>query len=196
MTGDLAAAKREVRRQVLTRRDAAAPELRAAWSEAICRRVSATPEFAEAQTVLLFASFGSEVDTGPLLREALAQGKQLVLPRVDPVSRRLELRRVGDLDGDLAPGTWGIPEPVPERCPEVLLEAADFVLVPGVAFDRNLRRVGYGGGYYDGLLAAAQGHARAVAVAFSLQLVPEAPADDRDLPVPVLITETERIDRP
>jgi 5-formyltetrahydrofolate cyclo-ligase len=146
--------------------------------------------------VLLFAGFGSEVDTGDLLRESLRMGKRLVLPRVDPETRRLQLREVRSLDADLAPGTWGIPEPIPDRCPEVALDDVDFVLVPGVAFDRQLRRLGYGGGYYDGVLAAVGGRAPAIAVGFGMQVVAQVPADEHDVCVPVLITETERIDRP
>jgi 5-formyltetrahydrofolate cyclo-ligase len=169
--------------------------MRRAHSAEICQRVAESPEFRRADTVLLFASFGSEVGTGDLLRAALAGEKQLALPRVNPQTRALELRQVGDLAQDLAPGTWGIPEPDPDRCPEVSPERVDFVLVPGVAFDRELRRVGYGGGYYDRLLADLPTGASAIAICFGMQVVPEAPADDHDVRVPTLITENERIDR-
>jgi 5-formyltetrahydrofolate cyclo-ligase len=193
---DTARRKRELRRQVLALRDALDPETRAADSRAICRRVAQSPEFRGAGTVLLFSSFGSEVDTGALLQEALRVGKRLVLPRVNSETRFLELREVRDLSADVAPGTWSIPEPLPERCPEASLAQIDFVLAPGVAFDRQLRRVGYGGGYYDRILASIQAGTPAIAICFGMQLVPEVPTDAHDVRVPVLITENERIDRP
>ena len=186
--------KRQLRRRIIALRDGLDPEARKASSAAVCRGVAESPEFAQARTVLLFASFGSEVDTSDLLREALRQGKRLVLPRVEPETRRLELREARSLDADLAPGTWGIPEPVADRCREVALESVDFVLVPGVAFDRELRRLGYGGGYYDRILADTAGRA-AIAVCFAMQIVERVPADQHDMRVPVLITETERMER-
>jgi 5-formyltetrahydrofolate cyclo-ligase len=188
--------KRELRKRIIALRDALDPQTRQKSSCRICRQVVESPEFRHAEVVLLFAGFGSEVDTGDLLRASLRMGKRLVLPRVDPETRRLELREVRSLDADLASGTWGIPEPTPERCREVALEAVDFVLVPGVAFDRELRRLGYGGGYYDRILASVAGRMPAVAVCFTMQIVARVPADEHDVRVPVLITETERIDRP
>jgi 5-formyltetrahydrofolate cyclo-ligase len=193
--GPNAQAKRELRRQVIGLRDALAGSDRRRYSREICRRVAQSPEFQRAKVALLFASFGSEVDTTDLLQAALAGGKRLVLPRVDPETRALELRAVRSLD-DVAPGTWDIPEPVPRHCPEVALPDIDFVLVPGVAFDRELRRLGYGGGYYDGVLARLSEGTTAVAICFETQIVPEVPADLHDLRVPVLITESERIERP
>ncbi len=189
-------AKRDLRRRVIGLRDALDPGTRAAHSRAICRRVADSPEFRRARTVLLFANFGSEVDTTGLLRTALEAGKRLVLPRVNPKTRALELREVRSLTDDLTPGTWGIPEPTPERCAEVPLSNIDFVLVPGVAFDPQLRRLGYGGGYYDRILANVAKGTGAIAIAFAMQVVPEAPADAHDVRVPVLITEGERIERP
>ena len=187
--------KRQLRKRIIGLRDALDPLTRQASSCRICQQVLESPEFRQAGVVLLFASFGSEVGTGDLLQASLRMGKRLVLPRVDPETRGLELREVRSLDADLAPGTWGIPEPIPERCREVALEAVDFVLVPGVALDRELRRLGYGGGYYDRILASVAGRVPAVAVCFAMQVVARVPADEHDLRVPVLITETERIDR-
>ncbi len=188
--------KRELRRTIIAARDALPPDRRRELSAAICRRVAASPEFVRSRFALLFASFGSEVDTGNLLRIALAEGKRVALPRVEPATRALELREVRSLEDDLAPGLWSIPEPIPERCPLVSPEALDFVLVPGVAFDRERRRLGYGGGYYDRLLGAVPPGAAAIAVCFGLQIVPVVPAAEHDRHVPVIITESERVERP
>lgn len=188
-------AKRELRRRVIAGRDAMPAAQRQALSEAICTRVAESREFRKASFVLLFASFGSEVDTMGLLRTALQAGKRLALPRVHPATRELELREVTSVEHDLAPGLWGIPEPIPERCPQVGLADIDFVLIPGVAFDRALRRLGYGGGYYDRILGELPHGARAMAICFAAQLVPAVPAEDRDVRVPILMTENERIER-
>lgn len=140
------------------------------------------------RVLLGYASFRQEVDTFPLLAEALAEGKELVLPRVDPRARRLNLLRVRDLAADLEPGYQGIPEPRPGRCAPADPGAIDLVLVPGLVFDRRGFRLGYGGGYYDRLLPSLSGALR-VGLAFSLQVVDELPVLAHDLPVDVLVTE-------
>ena len=103
-------AKRAARRRAIAARDALAPAERECLSAVICARAAELPELRRASTVLLFASFRSEVDTGPLLRELLGRGTAVALPRVRG-PRLLEAWRVTDPATDVVPGTWDIPEP-------------------------------------------------------------------------------------
>ena len=186
--------KAEIRRAALARRDALTAEVRAAASRAIVERLMASAEFIHASTVLAYASFGSEIETRPLLEAAIAGGKRLLLPRVDRASAALDVHVVKDLATDLRAGGWGIPEPHPETCPGCGAEEADWILVPGAAFDRRGGRIGYGRGYYDKLLAAvraAGSGAPLVAAAFEVQLVDEVPMEAHDVRVDMVITENE-----
>jgi 5-formyltetrahydrofolate cyclo-ligase len=189
----LRAAKRTVRDRVLRLRDElpAAEQLRA--GAAITTAIAARADFAAARTVLLSFSFRSEWDTRSLAATALAAGKTVAAPRVDPPRRMLELRRVADLDRDLAPGYRGIPEPL-LHCQSIALAAIDWVLVPGVAFDASGHRIGYGGGYYDRLLPLLRADARRVSGAFELQLVDRVPAAPHDLTVDALVTERRTLE--
>jgi len=185
--------KAALRKEILARRDALTVEHRRAKSCQITKKVASLVEFATAESVLLFASFGSEVDTWPLIHHALQAGKTVALPAVavDKGNKRLVIRRITDTTNDLFPGTWGIMEPA-EACPELKIAALDFILLPGVAFDQRGYRLGYGGGYYDRLIAGLPqntGDRGLVAVAFELQIVPQVPTSDFDLPIPVIVTE-------
>jgi 5-formyltetrahydrofolate cyclo-ligase len=141
--------------------------------------------------VAAYASYGSELDTRPLLQAVLAGGKALILPRVNRAARRLDLYRVADLAGSLAPGPWGIPEPWPDACPPAAIGEADLVVVPGVVFDVAGGRIGHGAGYYDRLLRGlAAGSPPLVAGAFDLQVVPEVPMDAHDRRVDLVLTES------
>lgn len=180
-------AKRELRGRVVAARDALPLALRNAASAGIAARIAALPSFRDAHCVLLTAPFRSEWDTAALYGHAAA--KTIVLPRVNPRERMLELFAVRDVARDTLPGYRGIPEPLPEL-PRIAASAVDWVLVPGVAFDLAGRRLGYGGGYYDRLLALLPASVPRVAGAFDLQVVPQVPAAHHDLRVDTLATES------
>lgn len=195
---DPTAAKAEIRRRMLAERDALDPEQRAEEGEAALRRILALPEFDGARTLLAYASFGSELDTTSLLRAARDSGKRLALPRINKATGLLDLYGVADLDADLRPGVWGIPEPDPARCPAVAPESLDFVLMPGVAFDPRGGRVGYGRGFFDKLLAAAhQGGGRpfTVAAAFEFQVLDRVPMDRHDVFIDAIATASRLLRR-
>jgi 5-formyltetrahydrofolate cyclo-ligase len=184
---ELKRAKRAIRADVLARRDALEPAVRAELGERVVARLLALPEVAEAGVVMAFWSFGSEVATDPLIARLVEGGVTVALPRI--------------VDDHLEPRTWRPGEPVTEthfgaREPEggrVLQPTEiDVVVTPGVAFDREGRRVGYGGGFYDRFLP--QTRALRAAVAFGVQLVDEPlPSASFDLPVDVIVTESETI---
>lgn len=190
---DTSRPKREMRRRVLATRDAVPAAERNRISVAVCARAAGLPELATASTLLLFASFRSEVDTAQLIAWALAQGKAVCLPRVlGP--QRLTACRIQSPAAHLVPGAWGIPEPRPGLA-EVPPEALDAVLVPGSVFDAAGRRCGYGGGFYDSYLPRTPPGTPWVALAFEAQIVDELPCEAHDLAVTAIVTE-KRVIRP
>ena len=181
-------AKHALRQEILRRREALGPAARDTLSEEIFGRITALETFRHAATVLAYAHFGSEPCTSAFLQTVLDAGKTLVLPRVED-RNLLGLYAVTDLQRELAPGTWGIREPRPEACARVEPQALDFVLVPGVAFDRRGGRLGYGGGFYDRLIGGLRRRPALVAGAFEVQMVERVPSDDHDVRVDLVVTE-------
>ena len=100
---------------------------------------------------MAYASIRAEFNTHAFVAAVLHTGKMLVLPRVDSATQQLVLHQVNNIAA-LRIGPYGIPEP-DAGCPQIMMDDVDFALLPGVAFDRNLNRLGYGGGYYDRLLS-------------------------------------------
>ncbi len=162
---------------------------RNAMSRDIMREVSNLASYRRARTVLAYAGFGSELQTGDFLRRTLDLGKTLLLPRVNRETKSLDIYEVKDLERDLESGTWGIREPNPGICSPADIRAVDFVLVPGVAFDSRGGRLGYGAGFYDRLLANRPSQAWLVAGAFEIQMIEHVPMQERDVPVDVIVTE-------
>ena len=188
--------KTALRREVLTRRDALSREEIVTRSRALTDHLLCLPTIPDAECVLAYAAFGSEVQTLPLIEALLQAGKRVILPKVNRSTRVLDLYAVECCSTDLAPGVWSIPEPVEDRCLRCSPGDVDFIVVPGVAFDLQGHRLGYGGGFYDNLLAREQhrlSRGQIVALAFELQVVPEVPAREKDIPVPYIMTEERLI---
>lgn len=174
---------------MLARRDALPASERRLLSERITKRLLALAAYRGARCVMAYASFGSELDTGDFIADVLAQGKELVLPRVERGSRALQLHAVEDPARQLGPGVWGIPQPRADLCPLVPISRVDFVLVPGVAFTPRCERLGYGGGYYDGFIRGLARRPPLVAAAFALQVLPALPMSETDQRVDLVVTE-------
>lgn len=189
---DSAAAKRALRARVVAARDGLTAKDRAVRSAAIAARFAALPEARAARTLLCFVTFGSEVDTAPIIDWALAQDKTVAAPRI-VAPGTMVAHRITNPAYDLKEGKYGILAPRADL-PLMAPEDFDLVLMPGSTFCADGGRVGYGGGFYDTYLAQAA-NARRIALAFELQLVDKLPCETHDLPAHVIVTE-QRVIRP
>jgi len=191
--------KQTIRQRIIIDRERLGADERAARSQQISKRIASLEAYRKAGTVLAYMSFGAEYSSRELVLQALQEDKRVLLPRVNAATKELDLYRVSSLQHDLALGQWNILEPLAERCPRIdSLCDLDFILLPGVAFGRDGARLGYGGGFYDKLLARiavnSQDHFPAlVAGAFSMQLIEGIPQEKTDYKVEWLVTENEII---
>ena len=145
--------KAALRREMVARRDAIPETERESIARALVEAIAALPRYAAARSVLATMAIGSEWNTRLFLDRARADGKAIVLPRITAPPRHLEIHVVRDLDQDLIPGIWNIPEPDPARCQRVAITDVDFAVVPALCVDYDGYRLGYGAGYFDRLLA-------------------------------------------
>lgn len=142
-------------------------------------QVAVLPEYRSARTVMAFVGCKGEPDTDPLFARLAADGKRLVLPRVE--GQRLV---VGEGSAARVTSDFGVSEP---QGPAIDPSEIDLVIVPGLAFTDRGARLGYGGGYYDRFLAELPA-VPTVAVCFSEQLVDELPTDGHDVLVQRVIS--------
>lgn len=155
-------------------------------SVAILQRLEATPEFIKAHTILCYYPIQNEVNVRPLL-EKYKEEKMMLLPAT-PSRRRMEMRPYAG-HKNLHRGRFGIP--TPQTTP--YKGKVDLIIVPGVAFDKHLSRLGRGGGYYDRFLRK---HPLAVkvAVAYDYQIVPAVPTTFLDMKVQKVVTPSQIIE--
>lgn len=191
--------KKRLREKLLGKRNAIPPERKVQKEAAIESRLFGLDLFKKANTVLLYVSFRSEVDTRRYLQDVIQMGKKLILPVVDTRHRILKLYELKDT-AELVPGYMRIPEPGVRNNRRVPLNDVDLVIIPGTGFDLKGNRLGYGGGYYDRLLsyeakqlAKTDKHIPTVALAFEEQIGEEIPAEPHDIKVDMIVTDERLI---
>jgi len=192
MTENQAAERQLLRRQGLAARALLSPIERVTLSRQIVDSVMRLPVFQEKNSVFIYCSYQSEVETWDLIRRCLAAGKTVCVPLTQPAQSRMSAVVITNPALDLIPGYKGIPEPdfaAPLRfLPPSQIEAA---VIPGAVFDRAGNRLGYGGGFYDRFLSGAAAQALRIGLAFSRQVADHLPALPHDVPMDVLVTEQE-----
>jgi len=139
------------------------------------------------KSVLLYASFGSEVDTWRIFERCKKLSIKTAFPKVNEMKKALDLYWVESLK-ELSKGYKSILEPKTEK--KAYLNDIEVILVPGLAFDKNCFRLGYGGGYYDKLLSEKTG--LAVGLAYEEQIISELPIEKHDKKLDFIITD-ERV---
>ena len=142
-------------------------------------------QYIKSRTVMYFVSFGNEVYTHAMIKKALSN-KTVVVPKVSHYE--IEPSLIIDFE-NLIPGNLGILEPIETM--KIAYKHIDLVLVPGIAFDKEGHRIGYGFGYYDKFLKKVP-KAVKIGLCFDFQVVDRIPREEHDVSVDFIVTE-ERV---
>ena len=167
--------KDEIRRMMRARRRVLTPEERASASESVCAKLAALNIHSP---IAVYLASPQEIDLSPFIRKMLTTGVKVVAPRWN--GETYELAVLKGLDAaHLRQGPMGILEPAEAEI--VLPKEVGTWLVPGLAFTRDGKRLGYGGGWYDRLLAEAPKDARKIGIAHAFQVVDDLPSEPHDI---------------
>ena len=175
--------KKEIRHKIIRLRKEMDP---LAWQEAtkeITEKIIRHPRFLEETDIYCYVNYNGEVGTELLMEEAWKLGKHVWLPKVE--GSEMEFYLVESRQ-ELEPGAYGILEPAGEQKAD---GKEGLMIMPGVAFDTNRNRVGYGGGYYDRYLESHP-QLHTLALAFDMQVLFEVPSEKQDIKPQLLVTET------
>lgn len=175
--------KDELRYAMRARRRALSQEEQRHASLAVCAHVRAFAPYREARSVMAYMACRGELDLSPVIADALAQGKTLLLPRCEAPGL-MTARRVTE-PSRLAAGAYGLMEPA-GSCAIFSPEEIDMILVPGTAFDASGGRLGQGGGYYDRFLARTK--ALRAGVCHDFALIARVPAQAHDVRMDCIFT--------
>ncbi len=173
--------KKELRAFIRKQKRAMTPAQIEEKSRRLGELFAATEVYRQAKTLYGYLPYNQEVRTVPILLQALKDGKQVAVPKVYGEEMRFIL--IEDLS-QVGKGYAGIPEPIADG--PVAEDATALVLMPGLAFDPQGHRIGYGGGFYDRFLAAQPEHPT-VALCYDFQVLPQLDTEEFDIPVDLVL---------
>ncbi|MGE4588633.1 MAG: 5-formyltetrahydrofolate cyclo-ligase [Acidaminococcaceae bacterium] len=185
--------KKQLRKEIIDLRDALSAAERTAKAKIIINKILATEFYKNANHIMLFAAFGSELNLLPLIKSIIAAGKHAYLPVVDKKTNSILPVEVYRLE-DLKPGCYGIPEPSLNNYLEAKANLLELIITPAVAFDNDKYRIGYGAGYYDRFFASLKKDIIKIGVGFDEQMVQEVPREAHDIQLDYILTDKRMID--
>ena len=173
--------KKQLRQTIRQRKRAMTEEEVQRRSAALGQLLVASPAYLAAKTIYGYLPYNQEVRTVPMLRQALADGKRVAVPKV--YGEQMKFIYLEDLS-QVAKGYAGIPEPIADG--PVAQDETALVLMPGLAFDPQGHRIGYGGGFYDKFLSAEPNHPT-LALCYDFQVLPRLDTEAHDIPVDTVL---------
>lgn len=181
--------KTEIRREMLQKRNRLSAIEQKIYSEKISERILKSSQYCKCKNLCIYQAFRNEVSCDKIMRQALQDDKAVFVPVTDFRNKTMEFYQITEYTKWKA-GAYGIMEPVFDDNTTVLKNAA-LILMPGLVFDRDKHRIGYGGGYYDKYLAGHIGHTT-IALCYHFQIVKEhLPFDKYDVLPDYIATDEE-----
>ena len=173
--------KKELRRSIRERKRAMTEEEIVSRSEKLGELFLSSEAYKKAKTIYGYLPYNQEVRTVPMLEQALKDGKRVAVPKC--YGDEMKFIFMDDLS-KVEKGYAGIPEPIADD--PVADDTTALVLMPGMAFDPQGHRIGYGGGFYDKFLAAEPNHPT-LALCYEFQMLPQLETEAHDIPVDYVI---------
>lgn len=173
--------KQELRRAIRERKRAMTEEEIVERSNALAEKFYNSPAYQAASTIYGYLPYNQEVRTVPMLQRALDEGKRVAVPKV--YGEEMRFIYLEDLT-QVSKGYAGIPEPIADA--PVADDKRALVLMPGLAFDPQGHRIGYGGGFYDRFLAQ-EPHHPTLALCYEFQMQAHLDTEEFDIPVDTVL---------
>lgn len=187
--------KKELRKEILNRRKNIDKTEKVLMDKSIADKFYKSSYYKDAEKIFIYVSFDSEIDTKEMINKALSENKEIYVPRTDLKTKNMDAVQILSLS-ELVENSYGILEPELDK-PHINPNELDLIVVPGVAFDRNFGRIGYGAGFYDRYFKKISDEnvhrITKLVLAYDLQVIDKVPMNEMDMPIDYIITEKEFI---
>lgn len=181
--------KNDLRKKILNIRNSMNKQDVIKKSGIIIEKLANLEVYKNSKVVFVYMDFKNEVVTSALIKQMLSEKKRVVIPYTDTTNTVIIPSELKSMKDDLVLSSFGYYQPRLDKIVYVEPEEFDLVVVPGVVFDKNLNRIGFGKGYYDRILNRLRADAQTVAVAYEFQVLDEVPHEQHDIKMYKIITE-------
>ncbi len=183
--------KKELRKKVLEARDKISDEELNCRSKVILEKVKEIDEFKKSKTIMIYVSYGKEINTHDFISECISMGKNVITPICRYSDRTLILGKTKSFPEGFNMTKYGILELEPNECEQIDPKDIDLIIMPGVAFTKQGDRMGYGGGYYDKLLSKASDKLVTIAPVLQEFIFDEIPIEAHDIPMDYVVADED-----
>lgn len=188
--------KENIRRKILKQRGRMTQEEASILSEKIIEKLKKIPVYKTSKTIMLYLSFGNEVDSTKIIEDCFKDGKRVVMPYCRKSDMSITPTEIKDIEMDLSENDMGYKQPKKDSLSPVDPSEIDLIIVPGIAFDRKGYRVGFGAGYYDRFLGKLNFELPTIGLAYDFQIIDSfIKMEDYDIPVDYVMTDQRIIIR-
>ena len=179
--------KKIVRKEISIIRNSLGKKEKEKLDNQIINNLMNTEDFKKAKSIFIYVSFGSEIDTKKIINYSLEKNKKVYVPKTDKIKKTMEAIEINNLN-DLITDKWGILEPK-EANYKNIGNQFDLIIVPGLAFDLEGNRIGYGGGYYDKYISNLKYNCIKIALTYQFQVIKGIKSEKYDIKIQKIITE-------
>ncbi|NME84205.1 5-formyltetrahydrofolate cyclo-ligase [Clostridium sp. SM-530-WT-3G] len=187
--------KKQIRREILEIRENLSLEEKDNYDKIITDKFFESNYYKQANNIFIYISYGSEIDTKYIITRAIKEGKNIYVPRTEFSARLMNAVRINNFD-NLIKSKYGALEPKKDEA-FINPNDLDLIVVPGVAFDKNGGRIGYGAGFYDRYFKRINDENKSrimkLVLAYDFQLMDKVPTDKEDVSIDAVITEKQFI---
>lgn len=189
--------KKTLRTEIIIKRNSIDIVEKEDMDKKILDRFYESEYYKKSKKIFIYISYNSEINTREIIEKALKDNKKIYVPRTEFKARLMDAVEITSLN-NLIKSPYGALEPTIKE-PHIDPNELDLIVVPGLAFDRQGGRTGYGAGFYDRYFKKISGNSIkkivTLALAYDFQILDKVPMSEQDVPVSYVITEKEFIER-
>lgn len=185
---DIKLEKKKIRDKILEERKKLNSQNIEEISDIIINKVKDLDSYHKSKNIFIYVDFKNEVETKKFIKYMLSDNKKVIIPYTDTKNTNIIPVEIKNLEEDVKVSSYGYLEPNNNET-SIDIDKIDLIIVPGVAFDKRLNRIGFGKGYYDRILQNKAKNSNVVAIAFEFQVMESIPYDKHDIKMDMIITE-------
>ena len=178
--------KKNIREEIIDKRNNLILDIKQNYDSLIFEEIINSEIYKKSKKIFTYISFGSEVDTIKLINYSFSNNKEVYVPKINKQTKDMIALKIHNFN-NMSVDKWGIIEPKSVDKTNIGTDF-DLIIMPGIAFDKQGNRVGYGGGYYDKYISKLNNTSNLLALAYDFQMIQDIESESHDIKVDFILT--------